>query len=221
MKKDWSGWNDEYFKKTPMSRLYNHPNPLVRLIERSRRVKIVQFSSINPNDRVLEIGCEEGPILEQLPESKLCVGLEISSLSIKRAKQKLSSRCDFVKADGQRLPFKSNTFNVVICSETLEHVPKPEDIVEESYRVLRKGGRFIVTVPYETYITSGKRFVEKLGLMKLLFKGIKGDTTEFHIHNFTPAQLYSLILSGKFIIKKKHVFPFPIIGPIISVVAEK
>jgi SAM-dependent methyltransferase len=45
------------------------------------------------------------------------------------------------------LPFRAESFDVVLCTQVLEHVPEPERALAEAVRVLRIGGRLILTVP--------------------------------------------------------------------------
>ncbi len=50
--------------------------------------------------------------------------------------------------DGCQLPFKGESFDTALCIEVLEHVPEPDKVVSEAARVLKPGGRFLVTVPF-------------------------------------------------------------------------
>ncbi len=51
--------------------------------------------------------------------------------------------------DGQRLPIRSGSIDTVLCTQVLEHVPEPAQLMGELARVLRPGGHAIVTVPQE------------------------------------------------------------------------
>ena len=53
-----------------------------------------------------------------------------------------------VLADASSLPFRESSFSNVLCTELLEHVPRPERIVSEIHRVLGPDGILIVTVPF-------------------------------------------------------------------------
>jgi len=54
-----------------------------------------------------------------------------------------------VKADICDLPFKDNTFDLILCNHVLEHIPDDLKAMEELYRVLKKGGTLIAQVPLE------------------------------------------------------------------------
>ncbi len=53
-----------------------------------------------------------------------------------------------VWGSGNALPFASDSADSVLLSEVIEHVPEPERVLRETHRVLRPGGRALVTVPF-------------------------------------------------------------------------
>lgn len=53
-----------------------------------------------------------------------------------------------VLADARQLPFKDNSFGAVLMESLLEHVREPEKVIEETLRVLKKGGKVFVEVPF-------------------------------------------------------------------------
>ena len=53
-----------------------------------------------------------------------------------------------IVGDIHSLPFKDESADAIICKAVLEHVPEPQKAVKEMYRILRKGGRFFVYVPF-------------------------------------------------------------------------
>lgn len=57
-----------------------------------------------------------------------------------------------VVCDIEKLAFKENEFDVVFCSQVLEHVPHPQKALQEIKRVLEKKGKVIITVPMLGYI---------------------------------------------------------------------
>ena len=53
-----------------------------------------------------------------------------------------------VQSDAARLPFVNESFDAVVCSELLEHVPDPPSVLKEAFRVLRRGGVILICVPF-------------------------------------------------------------------------
>jgi ubiquinone/menaquinone biosynthesis C-methylase UbiE len=53
-----------------------------------------------------------------------------------------------VQADAACVPFGDGCFDAVICSELLEHVPDPREVLGEAYRVLRPNGKLLVCAPF-------------------------------------------------------------------------
>jgi ubiquinone/menaquinone biosynthesis C-methylase UbiE len=49
--------------------------------------------------------------------------------------------------DGQYLPIKAESIDFVLCSEVIEHVPEPVELVQEAWRILKDGGILVLTAP--------------------------------------------------------------------------
>jgi len=54
--------------------------------------------------------------------------------------------------DVAEMPFGDDEFDIVLCTQVLEHVPNPEAVCRELYRVLRPGGVAVVTAPHSAYL---------------------------------------------------------------------
>jgi len=55
----------------------------------------------------------------------------------------------FLSGSAYSLPFNDNSFDLVVCSEVLEHLHEYKDAIKEISRVLRPGGQFLASVPAE------------------------------------------------------------------------
>lgn len=103
--------------------------------------------------RVMEIGCGFGGFCIRMAEKGASVvGLDISLSAVREAKNLVKQtgvhrRVDFVVGDAQSLPFRDQSSGIVVCSETLEHVPNYEQSFDELVRVTEKKGFLCVTVP--------------------------------------------------------------------------
>ena len=58
-----------------------------------------------------------------------------------------NSKLDIV-SDITNIPVKKNSFDAIMCIEVLEHLPKPIDAIKEFSRILKKGGKLIITTPF-------------------------------------------------------------------------
>ncbi|MCK5837936.1 MAG: class I SAM-dependent methyltransferase [Desulfobacula sp.] len=114
---------------------------------------------IHPHDRILDIGCGEGrhTIKAWVQKGTRCVGGSVGFENLVATKKKLAvhqaladlscRRIDLSCMDVTRLPFKNDSFDAVICSEVLEHIPADKIAMSELVRVLKPGKILAVSVP--------------------------------------------------------------------------
>ncbi len=102
---------------------------------------------------MLDVGCGERPYAEFFkPKIRRYWGLEYPPVAdnlnpdVWNRPEMLRTVVD-VWGDAQRLPFASGRFDTVLAAEMLEHIPDPDSCVREIARVLRPGGRLLLTVP--------------------------------------------------------------------------
>lgn len=89
----------------------------------------------------LDIGCSSGMISHTLaPFFRAMVGLEYDESALSAADQDARKHVQFILGDAMNLPFKSNSFEVVICTQVYEHVPDDELLFVEIWRILKVGG---------------------------------------------------------------------------------
>jgi SAM-dependent methyltransferase len=115
--------------------------------------------SIRPGHRILDIGCGTGrhTCAAYLKPHVFAVGADLSFSELCEAKDRLmmhdrlgrhdSGRWGLCVADTTRLPFLNNSFDLVICSEVLEHIRDHRRAVTEIARVLHPGCPLVVSVP--------------------------------------------------------------------------
>jgi methionine biosynthesis protein MetW len=105
---------------------------------------------IDSGSTILDIGCGDGFFSEFIKKKKHCkvVSLDISLQGLKIAKKKRDLQCILSDAQ-QTLPFRRDSFNYVICSEFLEHIPNPEKCLQEIKRVGTK--YLLVSIPNIAY----------------------------------------------------------------------
>lgn len=102
-------------------------------------------------ETILDVGCGEGFTLANLAKNKIgksCVGVEQSKDTITVA-GKLHPGIKIKQGSVYNLPFKDGSFDLVICTEVLEHLESPEKALSELVRVSKK--HVVVSVPSEPW----------------------------------------------------------------------
>jgi len=93
----------------------------------------------------LDIGCGKNPyIFRDAVENY--VGLDIDIETLMEVSRDIPS-ANLICASGSKVPFRNDAFGMVICTETLEHLEKPEETISEISRLLIKGGFAVISVP--------------------------------------------------------------------------
>lgn len=99
------------------------------------RERITAFITMHKSDKkTLNVGAKKGSYKDLFPNQ---LSIDISP----------ESKPDIV-ADVHDLPFKDNEFEIILCTEVLEHVIDPKQAILEMYRVLNSGGKLILTTRF-------------------------------------------------------------------------
>ena len=113
--------------------------------------------SLNHDVKILDIGCGEGRhifgALEAFPSSYL-IGLDLNKDSLEICMENFKffeelphKDKKFVLGNSYKLPFKDDEFDLIVCSEVLEHLHEYNDALKEIKRVLKPRGYFLASVP--------------------------------------------------------------------------
>jgi SAM-dependent methyltransferase len=99
-----------------------------------------------PGQHVLDLCCGQGNVTEALAaRGCTAIGADFSATMLDRARRRVPD-ATFHQADAQDLPFRDGTFDVVVSNVGICHVPDQHRALSEARRVLRRGGRFAMTV---------------------------------------------------------------------------
>jgi spore maturation protein CgeB/SAM-dependent methyltransferase len=160
--------------------------------ERARQ-RIHWICSQAIGQEILDVGCSQGIVCQILGrEGFRCTGVDIEAGSLAIAQKALAQedeivqrRVTFQVADASQLPFKDESFDTVVLGEILEHLTHPAKVLAEAKRVLRDGGRLVVTVPHGLNISHDHKRsfypISLLGLLQPFFKTHSVDTLSHYI----------------------------------------
>jgi ubiquinone/menaquinone biosynthesis C-methylase UbiE len=107
----------------------------------------VALSGLPPASRVVDLGCGSGVFTRVLQRRGYrCCGADLSPKLIEAARAKFRD-VEFVEGDAEQLPFADASFDGVLLSGLVHHLPDPFRCAAEVFRILRPGGRFVAFDP--------------------------------------------------------------------------
>jgi SAM-dependent methyltransferase len=129
-------------KATQYSKAFDGASPLANEENRARKAAMIRAVLVRERaldrdaPRILDIGCAFGLILEHLtPSDGFGVGVDMDT-ELGRKSPNLA----FARTDAEKLPFKSSSFDVVICNHVYEHTDNASRLVSEIHRVMVADG---------------------------------------------------------------------------------
>lgn len=182
----------------------NKESYLDAIFRNIREKKILRF--ISKKDTLCDLGCgSNGSLLYSLAyDIKEGVGVDYNIKPHKLA------NLAFIRSDLEnKIKLPSSRFDVVVSLAVLEHLNKPENLLKEAYRILKKNGKLILTTPSKLskpileflarlnlinrrHIKEHKNYFSKKELIDLLknvgFKEIKASSFEFGMNNLITAK---------------------------------
>ena len=130
--------------------------------------------------QLLEIGCGMGTDLLQFARGGArCTGIDLTPRSIEITRHRFrlyGADGNFMISDGERLPFRSESFDVVYSNGVLHHTPDTVGAIREVHRVLRLGGTAKVMLYHRNSLNYWIEIVLRRGLLGLEF--LRGRTAE-------------------------------------------
>ena len=110
-----------------------------------RSVEALSFNQVALRQPVLDLGCGWGEFAGVVFDH-IEMGIDINNEELKQAQ--MGEKYKKVEwADARKLPFKNRSYQTVISVSVMEHIPQGERVIPEAYRVLKKGGLFVFSVP--------------------------------------------------------------------------
>jgi len=98
-----------------------------------------------PGDRVVDVGCGTGAVLERFGAGAVAVGIDDHVDALRFARQR--SHAQLARSDARALPFRSACVDRLFLLDVAEHVPEDAAVFAEIRRVLKPQGLAVVHVP--------------------------------------------------------------------------
>ena len=155
------------------------------------RRRALLLGEARPGERVLDLGCGAGRFVAALREAGADpVGVEVAGAALERARAVAPGADLRLLADDGSIPLEHGSVDLVWCSEVLEHVADGSHLLQEARRVLRPGGRILVTVPFHGRVQAA--------LIALLRFDAHFDPQGQHLRFFTRASLRASLVAAGF-----------------------
>ena len=138
-------------KQTDNYKKHTHKNPIQRFLLANFFRNLVNITKAKTVDSILDVGCGEGFTLNRLNEhgiGKRLEGLDYSKDAIALGK-KTYPDIKITQGSIYKLPYQNNSFDLVLCTEVLEHLQNPEQALKELVRVSKK--YLVISVPNEPF----------------------------------------------------------------------
>ena len=174
-------------------------HPMQRFWHRGKLTMIDRLvrTHLNKNSSLLEVGCGAGNLLMQaVVPGSYPVALDLSMQALTFVRSRLQGAANGVDAPrgfaciqsiGELIPLPGDSFDCIILSEVIEHLETPRISIAEAARVLRPGGRLLVTTPnYRSFWPVMEWVVDRSNMTPKM-------AGEQHISKFDPASLRRLL----------------------------
>ena len=131
-------------------------------------------AGLDPARSALDLGAGDGAVSATI-RAELLTLADVSATALERARARLPGAAVVELEPDAPLPFADGQFDLVVCTETLEHVRDVQLLLSEARRVLEPGGRLAITTPSQgplmfppDPLTPHLRFFTKRSLRLLL-----------------------------------------------------
>ena len=169
--------------------------------------KILLHLGKSSGKKLLDIGCGVGKVAFLAAEKGFEVtGVEIEEKAAKLAEKNLKrygSKTRIITGDILKIKLKENYFDAVVCSEVIEHVNNPQQIINRIFKLLKKGGLLVLTTPHnQKYWTVSDEYADHK--KRFSIKEVKNLLFDFKITDLYTVGfpgMVSLVLSYNFLVR--------------------
>jgi ubiquinone/menaquinone biosynthesis C-methylase UbiE len=156
---------------------------LVNRWDPSHLEKVDRLLSLQPGERVLEVGCGRGLLTNRIAER----GVDIVGIDANPQAPELAEGERVLHMRAEDLSFDDSEFDAIVSVHAIEHIPPLEEAFEEMVRVLKPGGRAMFIYPAEPI----------MGLYAIptaiILHGNPLKAREVHCHKLSPRKVRSML----------------------------
>lgn len=166
-----------------------------------RRAKwIIERLNSKKGDKILDVGCGDSFYLYLLSSLNLEVdltGIDFDARALVSARKNLKDKkVTLIKSDlMKKIPFVDESFDKVLACEVIEHLPDDIKGLKEVYRVLKPGGKIVISVPHQNYpfLWDPINWLLERLIGKHIKNGFWAGIWHQHLRLYTPLQLASIL----------------------------
>ena len=193
---------DEYLYKNVSPRFYDRQlhsiNPVRRWFHANRYYiinNLVQGKIYSAKSRIIDLG--SGSCDWNINGANV-YGVDLNEELLKLAKSK-NMLVDYTASDIFKAELENESFDIVVASELLEHLPYPGDAVSLIMKLLRPAGFAVISVPYDTFFSLWRY----LFFIQVFLRGYLLNDKYYrkccgHLHRFSPRLIKELFLDKGF-----------------------
>jgi SAM-dependent methyltransferase len=181
--------------------LWRHLKSLPAFRALLRAVEARFYRAVEIPGPVLDLGCGDGHFAQMAFDEPLAAGADPWWGPLQKARRTGAYRLN-VQALGDALPFASGAFASVISNSVLEHIDDVQPVLVEASRVLRPGGRLVITMPSHRFTANlaGARWLGRIGLGDAYRRFF--NTISRHAHTDPPEEWAARLASAGFQIRR-------------------
>lgn len=194
---------------------YAAPRPLPdpRIDRKFRRICELVRAQL-PCEAFLDAGCGDGRYLAalagELPARR--AGCDLSERILETARARVDA--DFRQGNLEAIPFEAGEFDLVLCSQVIEHVTDAERAIGELHRVLRPGGALVISTDNERNLVTQALNAPRTAVVRALrLRGARGRI-ESPATPYTRESFRVLLERGGFTVEHLETFRFHLMWPL-------
>jgi SAM-dependent methyltransferase len=173
-----------------------------------------------PCESLLDAGCGDGRyfhVVAATPPTERLVGCDISERILATAREtaaQVGLSPELVRANVESLPFADESFDLVLCTQVLEHLLSPAEGVRELARVLRPGARLLLSADHAGNTVTRALFAPRLAVVGLVGMRNRHAPVLFPEHRFDREELDRILRDCGLLVDHLETFRFSVPPPL-------